>query len=113
GLTEWIREPKSNPKPPNPKPAAPVVASKPNRMSVADSPSAKLIPLVSPIPSPLPIHMPNISKALWPEAKPKPAPDPKREPQRQRRAVDIGAALTRVLPAGGLLKEPPAPYAPV
>jgi poly(hydroxyalkanoate) depolymerase family esterase len=104
GLTEWIREPKSNPKPPNPKPAAAVVASKPSRMSVADSPSAKLIPLVSPIPSPLPIHMPNISKALWPEAKPKPAPDPKREPQKQRRAVDISAALTRVLTAAGLLK---------
>jgi poly(hydroxyalkanoate) depolymerase family esterase len=96
GLTEWIREPT---------PAAPV-APKPTapKMSVADSPSARLIPIVSPIPSPLPIQMPNISKALWPETKAKPAAEPKLEPQKQRRAVDISAALTRVLTAAGLMK---------
>jgi hypothetical protein len=65
-------------------------------MSVADSPSAKLIPIVSPIP------LPNISKALWPATRP--APEPKREPQKQRRGVDISAALARVLTAVGLMK---------
>ena len=103
GLTNWIREPK---KPVAP--AAPVAPSKPPRMSVADSPSAKLIPIVSPIPSPLPIQMPNISKALWPATKPAPEPkrepEPKRLPQKQRRAVDISAALARVLTAAGLMK---------
>jgi len=99
GLTNWIREPK---------PAVPVATPKPPRMSVADSPSAKLIPTVSPIPSPLPIQLPNIGKALWPATKPTPQPkrepEPKREPQKKRRAVDISAALTRVLTAAGLMK---------
>jgi hypothetical protein len=99
GLTNWIREAK---------PAAPVAPPKPPRMSVTDSPSAKLIPTVSPIPSPLPIQMPNISKALWPATKPAPEPkrepEPKRKSQKKRRAVDISAALTRVLTAAGLMK---------
>jgi hypothetical protein len=77
-------------------------------MPVADSPSAKLIPIVSPIPSPLPIPLPNISKALWTATRPAPEPkrgsEPKREPQKQRRAVDISTALVRVLTAAGLMK---------
>ena len=92
GLTGWIRQQK---------PAAP-------KMSVVDSPSAKLIPLVSPIPSPLPIQMPNLSKALWQAAKgersPGPAPEPKREPQKPRRPIDVNAVITRALTAAGLMK---------
>jgi hypothetical protein len=92
GLTGWIRERK---------PAPP-------QMSVADSPSAKLIPMVSPIPSPLPIQMPNLGKSLWSaatvEATP---PEPKREahgPQKPQRVVDVNAVITRALTAAGLMK---------
>jgi len=88
GLTGWIRQQK---------PAAP-------KMSVVDSPSAKLIPLVSPIPSPLPIQMPNLSKALWQAAKGERTPEPKREPQKPRRPIDVNAVITRALTAAGLMK---------
>ncbi len=88
GLTGWIRQPK---------PAAP-------KMAVADSPSAKLIPVVSPIPSPLPIPLPNIAKALWPAATVEPTPEPKRETQKPRRVIDVNAVITRALTAAGLMK---------
>jgi poly(hydroxyalkanoate) depolymerase family esterase len=86
GLTGWIRQPK---------PAAP-------KLAVADSPSAKLIPLVSPIPSPLPIPLPNLGKSLWPATEP--APEPKREPRKPRRVIDVNAVITRALTAAGLMK---------
>ena len=86
GLTGWIRQPK---------PAAP-------KLAVADSPSAKLIPLVSPIPSPLPIALPNLGKSLWPATEA--APAPKREPHKPRRAIDVNAVITRALTAAGLMK---------
>jgi poly(hydroxyalkanoate) depolymerase family esterase len=91
GLTAWIRQPK------------PAAAAK---MSVADSPSAKLIPIVSPIPSPLPIPLPNISKALWSASNEQPSPQPKREPpkQQERRVIDVNAVITRALTAAGLMK---------
>jgi poly(hydroxyalkanoate) depolymerase family esterase len=96
GLTGWIRERK----PPAPK------------LPVADSPSAKLIPMVSPIPSPLPIQMPNLGKSLWPAAtvEAEASPEPKREahgprqPQKQQRVVDVNAVITRALTAAGLMK---------
>jgi poly(hydroxyalkanoate) depolymerase family esterase len=96
GLTDWIRERK---------PAPP-------KLSVADSPSAKLIPMVSPIPSPLPIQMPNLGKALWSAAmtEAEPEPEPKREAhkpreaQKQPRVVDVSAVITRALTAAGLMK---------
>jgi len=84
GLTGWIRQPK---------PAAP-------KLAVADSPSAKLIPMVSPIPSPLPIPLPNIGRTVWPAT----APEPKREPHKQRRVIDVNAVITRALTAAGLMK---------
>jgi poly(hydroxyalkanoate) depolymerase family esterase len=86
GLTGWIRQQK---------PAA-------SKLAVADSPSAKLIPLVSPIPSPLPIPLPNLGKSLWPATEA--APEPKREPHKQRRAIDVNAVITRALTAAGLMK---------
>ena len=86
GLTGWIRQPK---------PAAP-------KLAVADSPSAKLIPLVSPIPSPLPIALPNLGKSLWSATEA--APAPKREPHKPRRAIDVNAVITRALTAAGLMK---------
>jgi poly(hydroxyalkanoate) depolymerase family esterase len=86
GLTGWIRQQK---------PAA-------SKLAVADSPSAKLIPPVSPIPSPLPIPLPNLGKSLWPATEA--APEPKREPHKQRRAIDVNAVITRALTAAGLMK---------
>jgi len=91
GLTAWIRERK----------AAEA------KMSVADSPSARLIPAVSPIPAipPAPAPMPDLSTVLWPlttlQPRPKPAP---RTPR--RRGIDVGAMITRALTASGLRKQP-------
>jgi hypothetical protein len=90
GLTAWIRQ------------AKPAAAPK---MSVADSPSAKLIPIVSPIPSPLPIPLPNIAKALW-SGPNEPSSQSKREPPKQQecRVIDVNAVITRALTAAGLMK---------
>jgi hypothetical protein len=86
GLTAWIRQPK---------PATP-------KLAVADSPSAKLIPMVSPIPSPLPIPLPNVGRTVWPAVEA--APEPKHETEKQRRLVDVNAVITRALTAAGLMK---------
>jgi poly(hydroxyalkanoate) depolymerase family esterase len=84
GLTAWIRQ------------AKPV--AKPAKVVVADSPSAKLIPPVSPVPAPLP--MPDLSEVLWPQVGRKPPAGPQRKPR--RRGIDVGAAITRALTAAGL-----------
>src|SRR5262249_61870718 len=86
GLTEWIRQQKTAPK-----------------AAAAESPSAKLIPLVSPMQEPAPAPMPDLSKVLWPLAPPRPKPERrKREPR--RRGIDVGAVITRALTAAGLMK---------
>jgi poly(hydroxyalkanoate) depolymerase family esterase len=119
GLTDWIRQPKpvasrpaAAPKPVTSKP----VASKPvtpkpatPKLAVADSPSAKLIPMVSPIPSPLPIPLPNLGKTVWQTAHVKPAPEPKddlhkHDSHKHRRVIDVNAVITRALTAAGLMK---------
>jgi hypothetical protein len=81
---------------------------------VADSPSAKLIPIVSPIPSPLPIPLPNLGKTVWQTAHVKPAPEPKgdlhkhdlhkHDSHKHRRVIDVNAVITRALTAAGLMK---------
>ena len=86
GLTAWIRERK----------AAEA------KMSVADSPSARLIPPVSPISPPAPVPMPDISQVLWPLTTLQPRPKPQPEPR--RRGIDVGAVITRALTAAGLMK---------
>jgi len=85
GLTAWIREKKN-------------VA----KMAPADSPSAKLIPLVSPVPASAQAAIPDLSKILWPQAPLPPRPEPKRK--RSRHAIDVGAVITRALTAAGLRK---------
>jgi hypothetical protein len=71
GLTKWIQEPE------------PVAA---------ESPSAKLIPLVSPIPAIVPpLPMPEVVKALWPIAAINPQPEPPPKKKMKRRALDVGA----------------------
>jgi hypothetical protein len=86
GLTEWIRQPKPVPK-----------------VAMAESPSAKLIPMVSPMQEPVPDTMPDLSKVLWPLTTLEPRPErPKGEPR--RRGIDVGAVITRALTAAGLMK---------
>lgn len=84
GLTEWIRQPK-----PAPKVAAP------------ESPSARLIPRVSPMQAPPSASAPDLSKVLWPQAPGRPE-QRKREPRRH--GIDVGAVITRALTAAGLMK---------
>jgi poly(hydroxyalkanoate) depolymerase family esterase len=85
GLTTWIREQRKS-----------VV-----KQITADSPSAKLIPSVSPIPVPALDAMPDLSRILWPQAPLPPRPAPKRK----RRAIDVGSMITRALTAAGLRKS--------
>ena len=89
GLTDWIRKAKT---------------------AALDSPSAKLIPAVSPI-SAAPLQLPDLSKVLWPLAalkplaEPEPQPKSKIKPQgERRRGIDVSAVITRALTAAGLMK---------
>jgi poly(hydroxyalkanoate) depolymerase family esterase len=79
GLTEWIRQPK--------------VAS-----AGAVKEAVKTIPVVSPAPP----SAPDLTKVLWPLTTLSRRPEPPREPR--RRAIDVGAVITRALTAAGLMK---------
>ncbi|HET7885836.1 MAG TPA: PHB depolymerase family esterase [Bradyrhizobium sp.] len=74
-----------------------------------DSPSAKLIPLASPLQA----SVPDLTKVLQPLIAAKPAPNspPKPKPgasaksaPKRRRALDVSAVITRALTAAGLMK---------
>jgi poly(hydroxyalkanoate) depolymerase family esterase len=88
GLTSWIRERKAPP---------------------AESPSAKLIPPVTPTVTATPMQ--NLAKMMWPamgieraiEPPAEQAPEP--PPAPRRRVIDMTAAINRVLVAAGLKKE--------
>jgi hypothetical protein len=92
GLTRWVRDPK------------PIAA---------DSPSARLIPPVSPIST---VMMPDLTKAPWPVIGSEPPSAPKSAvaveieseyqslPKKRHIIGDISAALDRVLVAAGLRK---------
>lgn len=84
GLTGWIREPKAVP---------------------SESPSAKLIPPVTPSLTPAPL--PDLTNMIWPvkapDQTPEPAPPP--PPLPRRRPIDMSAAIKRVLVAAGLKKS--------
>jgi poly(hydroxyalkanoate) depolymerase family esterase len=70
----------------------------------AASPSAKLIPMVSPLSAPLP----GLAQVLWPlttlERRPKPPPQPEETPPKRHNAIDVGAVIARALTAAGLMK---------
>ncbi|HLX16018.1 MAG TPA: PHB depolymerase family esterase [Bradyrhizobium sp.] len=89
GLTEGMRRPEK--------------IAKPAARAAAESPSARLIPPVSPISAPVP----GLGKIWWPSpatdqaSKPSPKPQPKKK---QRRVFDVGAVITRALTAAGLMK---------
>ncbi len=89
GLTAGIRQPEK--------------IAKPAARAAVESPSAGLIPRVSPISA----SVPGPGKIWWPSAaadqttKPSPKPQPR---QKQRRMLDVGAVITRALTAAGLMK---------
>jgi len=92
GLTEWIRQPQEAAKP------APKRAAPKKLRTAAESPSAKLIPLASPVSA----SVPDFGPVLWPL-------NAEREPQKtqpkRRRGIDVGAVITRALTAAGLKKQ--------
>jgi poly(hydroxyalkanoate) depolymerase family esterase len=75
----------------------------------AASPSAKLIPSVSPV-SPVPpvfAPVPDLAKVLWPLATLEPRPKSQTKKTKRptgRRGIDVGAIITRALTAAGLMK---------
>ena len=85
GLTGWIRQKSARTR---------------RNPAAEDSPSARLIPTVSPIPEQVPAPTPDAT--LRPTATLKPPPAPPRMPRRH--AINVGAAITRVLTAAGLRK---------
>jgi len=82
----------------------------------AASPSAKLIPAVSPVSAspasaaPVFAPVPDLAQVLWPlttlEPRPKAQtkPQPKKTAHPKRGAIDVGAVITRALTAAGLMK---------
>jgi len=90
GLTEWIRQPEEVAEP-MPKPAA-------RTPQTVESPSARLLPLASPIST----SMPDLSKLLW-NTVTQPS-EPSAKPQPKNRGIDVGAVITRALTAAGLMK---------
>jgi len=84
GLTQWILQPKE----------ANTAATK--AASEAPKQAAKSIPVIPPTTTP------DLSKVLWPLTTLNSRPEPPREPR--RRAVDVGAVITRALTAAGLMK---------
>jgi poly(hydroxyalkanoate) depolymerase family esterase len=87
GLTDWIKQPKAAAHNPAPK------------LDISESPSARLIPTVSPIPA---LLMPDLARAVWPAPTPPQRTEPPPRPRGglRRRAIDVGAAITRALAAG-------------
>jgi hypothetical protein len=89
GLTEWIRQPQRVAKPVPPPRAA------------IESPSARLIPLVSPITPPAP----DLGQVLWPlTTVNRPSSPPPESQGERRRGIDVGSVITRALTAAGLMK---------
>jgi poly(hydroxyalkanoate) depolymerase family esterase len=79
----------------------PEKVAKPVSRAAAESPSAKLIPLASPISPPVP----DLNKVLRPLAAAKPPSTPPLKPKAERGGgLDVGAVITRALTAAGLMK---------
>jgi poly(hydroxyalkanoate) depolymerase family esterase len=87
GLTAGIHQPEK--------------AAKPASRKAAESPSAKLIPLASPISAPAP----DLTRVLRPLAAAKQQPsNPPKPNAKQGGGIDVGAVITRALTAAGLMK---------
>jgi poly(hydroxyalkanoate) depolymerase family esterase len=97
GLTEWIHQPKE---------AATEAAketARPASAPAARQPAKTVPPLVSPFPTVSPVPVSDLSKVLWPLATLNKSPEPPPSKPR-RRAIDVGAVITRALTAAGLMK---------
>jgi poly(hydroxyalkanoate) depolymerase family esterase len=90
GLTQRIHQPK----------AAVKTATK--AASEMPKQAAKSVPLIPPVGMAELSTMPDLSKVLWPLTTLNSRPEPAREPK--RRAIDVGAVITRALTAAGLMK---------
>jgi hypothetical protein len=88
GLTEWIRQPKE--------------AAKETAKTVSAA-VAKQAATIMPAIDPAPATVPDLAKVLWPLATLDRRSEPPRQPPR-RRAIDVGAVITRALTAAGLMK---------
>jgi poly(hydroxyalkanoate) depolymerase family esterase len=66
--------------------------------TAAARPAAKPVPAMAPPP----ILVPDLAKVLWPQAARHRRPEPVGQPR--RRAIDVGAVITRALTAAGLMK---------
>jgi poly(hydroxyalkanoate) depolymerase family esterase len=104
GLTEWIAQPKETSKETSKeilKEAAPEILQETrpaaSAASVASKEPAKKIPAAVSAPA----RTPDISAVLQPLATLNRRPEPSR---RSRRAIDVGAVITRALTAAGLMK---------
>ena len=94
GLTQRIHQPKAAMK------AATAPATKP--ASEAPTQAANSVPVVPAVAIPDISTMPDLSKVLWPLTTLNSRPKPARESA--RRAIDVGAVITRALTAAGLMK---------
>jgi hypothetical protein len=93
GLTEWIRRPKVTPSP------AFKAATKPASKAPSKE-AAEIIPTITLAPG-VP-GVPDLAAVLWPRTTLNRRPEP--ADQSRRRAIDVGAVITRALTAAGLMK---------
>jgi poly(hydroxyalkanoate) depolymerase family esterase len=104
GLTQGIHQPKAAAKVAANKTAvtrtAAMASSEPPKQA-APKPAAKANPVIPPVAIPDISTMPDLTKVLWPLTTLNARPEP-REPR--RRAIDVGAVITRALTAAGLMK---------
>ena len=96
GLTEWVGQPKEAGT------QAGTEAGTQTAKQVAKTPSAGVAKDAAGIPSTVTVPMPNLGNVLWPRATLHRRPGP--PPQPPRRAIDVGAVITRALTAAGLMK---------
>jgi poly(hydroxyalkanoate) depolymerase family esterase len=91
GLTELIHKPKEN---------VTEIAREVAKLAAtaASKEAAKSVPVALPTPN----SAPDLSKVLWPLTTVNRRPEPPRQPR--RRAIDVGAVITRALTAAGLMK---------
>ncbi len=90
GLTEWIRQPKETVK---------------ETVKTVSAGVAKQAATIIPAIGPAPATVPDLAKVLWPRTTLNRPSEPPRQPRDpRRRAIDVGAVITRALTAAGLMK---------
>jgi poly(hydroxyalkanoate) depolymerase family esterase len=100
GLTEWIRRPKVVAKEASKAPSK--EASKATASKAASTAPPKQAAKIFPAVASAPRVPPDLAEVLWPRATLHRRPEP--ADQSRRRAIDVGAVITRALTAAGLMK---------